>query len=119
MADVRRNCKAAGWWIRSNSRRLGSAHGIHMAKLWVLWHCWARIEDAATVGTGSPLQPHTHSAVLVDGLSGWVGREVIKRPSNSWLQCCNGYMVAFGSWLWERGFVGGGKQSMAAKGPHM
>ena len=27
----------------------------HMAKLWVLWHCWARIEDAATVSTGSVL----------------------------------------------------------------
>ena len=33
----------------------------HMAKLWVLWHCWATIEDAATVDTGSPLQPQPNS----------------------------------------------------------
>ena len=36
----------------------------HTAKLCVPRHYWARIEDAATVGTSSPLQPQPYSAVV-------------------------------------------------------
>ena len=51
------------------NRLAGSAYGVHSAAAhsWVLWHCWARIKDAATVGAGAPLHPDPNSAVLLEG----------------------------------------------------
>ena len=47
----------------------------HTAKLWVLWHCWARIEDAVTVGPGftaaAPRKRWLYS-LMDEGVGGWV-----------------------------------------------
>ena len=106
----------------------------HTAKLWVLWHCWARIEDATIMGTSSLLHPHPNSAVLLDGQEvggwvGWVGRR-LTAASNSYCYDneCYDCLLPWESWLWEKGeegIAGGlgtrtvGELPWVAKGPHV
>ena len=82
-ADGGRICETTGVGVGVTARFLAqptpSTVQQHTPKLWVLWHCWARIE--ATVGTSSLLQPRPNSAVLLDGrgAGGWAGGKAVNR----------------------------------------